>query len=87
MSLFTTSFGSWAGSGIRQPSSKDGTRQAKHNAIPRCNECSERHRDGQIRGGFISQAVRKNVTLGDKVLGHVAGAVLLPYYTVCVLEV
>jgi hypothetical protein len=40
------------------------------------------HRDGQRRGGFISQAVRKNVTLGDKVLGHVAGAVLLPYYTV-----
>lgn len=39
-----------------------------------------RHKDGTKRGGFISQAVRRGATLGDKVLDHVAGAVLLPYY-------
>lgn len=40
------------------------------------------HRNGTRRGRFIiSPAVRKGVTpLGDKVLGHVAERVLLPYY-------
>lgn len=42
-----------------------------------------RHKDGTSRGRYISQAVRKGATLGDKVLGHVADGVLLPYYLSC----
>lgn len=60
--------------------SKDGT------TVRSC--CSNARHEGGTRtgwqrrggGGLISQAVRKNATLGDKVLGYVAGAVLLPYY-------
>lgn len=58
MSLITTSFGAWAGSGVGQPST-DGARRAQ-----KCSTALYGTRAGTKRGGFISQAVRKGCDAG-----------------------
>lgn len=76
MSLITTSFGAWAGSGVGQPST-DGARQAQmQNAVRR----STAQGRAQSVAASLAKRSEKGATLGDKVFGHVAGVVLLPYY-------
>lgn len=74
MSMITTSFGAWAGSGVGQPST-DGARQAQ-NAVRRCTAQGR----AQSVAASLAKRSERGATLGDKVFGHVAGVVLLPYY-------
>lgn len=60
MSMITTSFGAWAGSGVGQPSTGRGETSTK------CRTVLYGTRAGTKRGGFISEAVRKGCDAGGQ---------------------